>query len=599
MLNTIHDLINKKGFEYTKKLLSEELVISEKIDTYRILFEKKDGKLKFYKKDNTEINLIERVLTNLWEDAIIELSIILDKSELLEGYRYGLAYSPVTKPLRLEYKKIPKYILTDIILKENNRVKDILDYTEVKKWSEELKLGRPPVIFEGKLSEEAIDLLFEYDKKTTEKSLEEILGNMYSGENIIKGVIIKSKDKLIQVNSFEYDILNESDNNKEQTRDFYDITMISISNFIETYKLPMKKFTEDKDKSYLSTVSEIFNDYITNNRVDEKLDHQFLEPPTFGYLGDLNLLLLENKKTISILEKGNKVHESIFRIMLSLFRKYKTNTSNLLDDEILEKLNVFTYLMNQSLGIDLGNVPEINKVTNILNESENIVVKTYNKKTDNNDITTMSIISSIQNAFTTKAKSIKAGKIKSVIYLIDSNPITSEHINNIEKIYETYKIPIVLGTVLTDEKLDGNSFYISDDLKKAQIESIYNTHSDKIIGIFFLEDWSLKDIFEFCRPDYEPMVIITEPGAKSEIILQLFFEEEVMGKRLGVNDNFNIGEMENTTHNLLFRSIEDNDATKFKELTPAVIWNFYDKIFSEYNEWAGIVPKQFELNKFN
>ncbi len=600
MLNTINDLIKKKGLEYVKNLLSEDLIITEKLDTYRILVEKKDNEIKFYKKDNTEINLIERVLTNLWEDAIIELSIILNEKELPENYRFGIAYSPVIKPLRLKYEKIPKYILTDVVIKENNKVKDILNLTEVTQWSKQLSLGRPPVIFEGKLNEETINKLFNYSNNEIQDKLQDIIGYSYSNEDLIEGIIINSKNKLIQIPTYEFKILNENYNKKEKSRDFYDITMISISNFIEQYKLPILENINNSDEAYLEIISNMFNEYINSNKIDEKLNHEFLEPPTFGYLGDLNLLLLKNKETISILEKGNKVHESIFRIMLSSFRKYKTKLSNLLNESHLEKLNIFTYLLNINLKNNLGPVPNLEKKSNKLLESksENIVIKTYNKKIKTDDLTTMSIISSIQSAFNTKAPTIKKGKTKCVVYLIDANPVTSDHINNINQIAETFNLPIIIGTFLTDNKLNGKGFHLSDELKKVQLQSILTTYSNKVSNIFFLEEWNLKDIFEYTRPEYEPVSIISEEGTKSELVLQLYFEEEIMGKRLGIDKNFNIGEMPNSIHNLVLRSIEDNNATNFKELTPMIIWNFYDTIIAEYKEWAGIVPKQFELNKF-
>jgi len=65
MLNTIKTTLKKRGSEYVNKFLSEEVTITEKLDTYRILFENKNGELNFYKKDNSDLNLIERVLTNI------------------------------------------------------------------------------------------------------------------------------------------------------------------------------------------------------------------------------------------------------------------------------------------------------------------------------------------------------------------------------------------------------------------------------------------------------------------------------------------------------------------------------------------------------
>jgi len=171
MLNTIQMVLEKRGPEYLNQLLSNEVIVTEKIDTYRILFENVNGKLKFFKKDNTEINLIERVLTNIWEDAIIELSIILHNEDLPEGLCFGVAYTPVNKPIRLTYKNLPKYVLTDVT-KRNPSTKKVIesyDVDDVNEWAAKLHLGRPPVIFKGKLSDIQKEKLIEYAKGNYEK----------------------------------------------------------------------------------------------------------------------------------------------------------------------------------------------------------------------------------------------------------------------------------------------------------------------------------------------------------------------------------------------------------------------------------------------
>ena len=96
---------------------------------------------------------------------------------------------------------------------------------------------------------------------------------------------------------------------------------------------------------------------------------------------------------------------------------------------------------------------------------------------------------------------------------------------------------------------------------------------------------------EYCRPDYEPVVIITDQGKKSEMTLQLFFEEEIMGGRINVTDKFNIGELENEDRLAAFRAIEDNNYSLFNELTPHSIHNLMDNVFSEYRLWSGQIIK--------
>jgi len=71
-----------------------------------------------------------------------------------------------------------------------------------------------------------------------------------------------------------------------------------------------------------------------------------------------------------------------------------------------------------------------------------------------------------------------------------------------------------------------------------------------------------------------------------------------MGGRIGVDRNFNIGEMENKDKLTAFRTIEDNAVINFKEVTPESVWGYFNTMVSEYRKWNGSVPEQFKENKF-
>jgi len=140
-------------------------------------------------------------------------------------------------------------------------------------------------------------------------------------------------------------------------------------------------------------------------------------------------------------------------------------------------------------------------------------------------------------------------------------------------------------------KMEGKEFHASDDLIRAQMQALLNDNNQLIPGFGLLVSWSLTEIFEFCRPDYEPVVVITDKGKKSEMTLQLYFEEEIMGGRINVEDKFNIGELENEDRLSAFRAIEDNNYSLFNELTPKPIHNLLDQMFSEYRLWSGQILK--------
>jgi hypothetical protein len=602
MLNTLEMVLKKRGPEYLNQLLNEEIVITEKLDTYRILFENVNGELKFFKKDNTELNLVERVITNIWEDAIIELSIILHESELPEGISFGVAYTPVNKPIRLNYEKLPKYVLTDVTKRnpETKKVIESYDYDEVMEWAQKFNLGRPPIIFQGKLSEEQKSRLIEYGKGNYEdgSKIEDIIGKSYSGSDIIEGIIIKSADQLFQITTYEFGILNETYEKIESSRDFYDLTLLRINSFMDRYNYPQLR-EGSSDELYLELVCDIFNNYCKSGMITEDVDPRYLNPPSYGFSGDLNLLLLNNHDTIKILEKGNKIHESVFKIMLSSFRKYK-KPFGLLSESHVQKFNTYVYFINEKIkGPHLGTIPQVELITEgkLEEDSDNIVVKVVGDRIKT-DVDNMKIIASVQKAFKPVAPKLVKGKEKCVIYLTDPQPFTNTQEENIRNLARVWKCPVLIGFVKGKMRLDGDKFHLSDQVKKAQLEAFADANEKIVPAFFSIDSWDLVEIFQHARPKYEPIAVITDKDKKSELSLQLYFEEQVMGGRIGVEKDFNIGEMDNRDSLTAFRTIEDGLFYSFKELTPQPSWGFFDMMVSEYKEWNGSVPKQFQENKF-
>jgi hypothetical protein len=602
MLNTLKTVLQKRGPKALNQLLNEEIIITEKLDTYRILLENVNGELKFFKKDNTELSLVERVLTNIWEDAIIEMSIILNDIELPDGLSFGIAYTPVNKPIRLNYEKLPKYILTDITKRDpvSRKVVESFDYDEVNAWAARLSLGSAPILFQGKLSEEQKQKLIQYGRGDFEgaEKLEEIIGKSYSGSDIIEGVIIKSGEQLFQIQTYEFQILNENYQRVESSRDFYDLTLLRINAFMDNYSYPQLR-EGASDVLYLELICDIFNNYCRNGNISEDIDPRYLNPPSYGYSGDLNLLLINNRDTIDILEKGNKIHESVFKIMLSSFRKYK-RPFGLLSEDHTQKFNTFVYLINEKIGgSDLAKIPQ----TGLLNESridersDNIVVNAVSDRI-RTDVDNMKIIASLQKAFRPIAPKLVKGKEKCVVYLTNPQPFTNAHKENIENMARVWKVPVILGFVKWDMRMDGEKFHLSDDVRRAQIEAFADANSKLVPSFFAVDSWDLTEIFQNARPKYEPIAVITDKDKKSEFSLQLYFEEQVMGGRLGVEKDFNIGEMDVKDKLTAYRAIEDKLFYTFKELTPQPVWGFFDLMVSEYLEWNGSVPKQFQQNKF-
>jgi len=594
-LNTLATLIQKRGKDYANKSLDKEVIITEKLDVFRIMFEQKDNQLKFYKSDNTEIDIITRTLDNIWESALIEIPTIIGNTKLPEGIRFGVAYTPVERPLRIPYTNLPRYILTDMSKRKNNKVVESYDYKEITEWAGLLCMGRPPVIFEGKLNEEQKRLLIAYDTKqydgecdTFSEMVTKTLKSSYSKEDIIEGIVIKEGKNLYQIISYEFDLLNESHKNAISSRDFYDIVLLSINDFMENYKFP-KLVSESTDETYIEIVSDIFEKYCKTEKISKSFEPGYLESPQFGHSGNLNKRFIKNKQALKYIE-SSKIYEALYRVFLSSFRKYK-KPYGLLTESVVDKFNSF-------VGIIADKTNEKLELT-ILNEklSDNITVKALKRRIPN-DIDNMRVIASVQRAFNPPQYNIPQGEKRVAIYLTSFKPFTSAQMTNIEQIHNKWNVPVLLAAVSNENVLKGNDFHLSDGVILSQMKSLSNFNKSLIPSYMMLNTWSLREIFQFCRPHYEPLLVITDTGKKSEMVLQLFYEEEIMGGKINVLDEFNIGEMLNKEAISAYRSIEDGNGVYFMEQTPKSIHSFYDNMINEFRSWEGAVLDQFEPTKY-
>ena len=607
-LNTIASVLNKRGQSYVDKLLSDEIIITEKLDTFRILFEQKDGELVFYKKDNSPITLVERTLNDIWESALLEIPTLIGETTIPEGIMFGVAYTPVERPLRIPYTNLPRYILTDMTKrhKETKKVLESYDYDEVKEWAGILCMGRPPVLFEGKLNEEQKRLLIAYDTKeydgefdTFSEMVTRTLKTSYSKSDIIEGIVIKSGRNLLQITSYEFDLLNEAyRKSNSNSRDFYDIVLLGITKFMDGYKFPEIR-SEKLDEMYIEIVSDMFVNFCESESISEGLEPKYLTSPQYGHEGQLNKRFILNEKALEFINE-DPIYEALFRVFISSFRKYK-KPYGLLSETVVDKFNTYVGVISNMTHEEFklneyvdGYINEMSKYSP-LNEygSKNITVRTL-KRRQPTDIDNMRVVASIQSAFTPEYNNIPQGEKNVAVYLTSFQPFTNAQMTNIEQIHNQWNVPVIIAAVSEKRETRGHEFHLSDGIVSGQMKSMSNFNKSLIPSYMLLNTWSLREIFEFCRPHYEPLIVFVDKGKKSEMALQLFYEEEIMGGKINVLEEFNLGEMENKDAPAAYRAIEDGNGTYFMEMTPQAVHNFYDSIINEYRTWEGAIPIQFK-----
>ena len=279
-IQLLRDIYEKKGAAETRKLINGNVTVTEKLDAHRFSFQiNKDKSISFYKKnDNRPLTKVDRVISDLYERAIAHIENV--PSHILknvpQGMRFGFAYFPSEKPLRISYKFKPKnnLVLTDITMRnEKGKVKKVHeDVSFLNRWADVLNTSRPPVLFKGVLEMGQADMIMSMingNKKTSAffaEHIESIFGKTFSKNRIIEGIVIKSKSSLVQLRDPSYKIFDKA-SAKEVSRDFYDLTLLQIQSFMGKYNFPQRVDESDESDRYLHLISDAFNQFVKKKMV--------------------------------------------------------------------------------------------------------------------------------------------------------------------------------------------------------------------------------------------------------------------------------------------------------------------------------------------
>ena len=107
-IQLLRDIYEKKGAAETRKLITGNITVTEKLDAHRFSFQvNQDKSISFFKKnDNRPLTKVDRVISDLYERAIRHIDNVPSHiiKNIPEGMRFGFSYFPSDKPLRISYK---------------------------------------------------------------------------------------------------------------------------------------------------------------------------------------------------------------------------------------------------------------------------------------------------------------------------------------------------------------------------------------------------------------------------------------------------------------------------------------------------------------
>lgn len=619
------DIYRKKGKDFVDKLFDNYVTINEKLDGSAFSFEKSAGnELFYYKRNNSNpISMVDRTLAKYYEKPINYFDNLPEKikNKIPVNWRFGFEYFVSDDAQELLYDQLPKngLVLSYIHVKNNagKVVRVIQEKSDLDKWADILGVERSPILFQGVLNnEQKIQLLEFLDTakdnlsnkfKTTSFTkymisiLNPKLKKTLLNEDLdkpIEGLVIRfgSDDnntvlaKMIDPVFMELSKLKVAENVGEGN-DIYHITLMALTNFIETlnfnkYK-PTGRTYEDR---YLNFICAVFNAFVDEQGADYE-DVDFNEP---AYLKkrefDLNSEFITNKETLSNIDRSEGL-KKLFKIMLASFRKKKRKANGIFSDDVKKQFNLTIDKINSHLLQNLkesdiplfgdfltvrGREPELDDEYTSVDSDEDDEEEFIDIKPlvdlsvdDLKDTLSGEIISP---EIDPPKKNKKINKVNLVVGRFQ--PFHNGHLEMIRELYEANKLPTVIVAVHPGHNKSGNSPLtiptmrtLLDNVKKEEHEMICDY---RIIGRGFIHD-----VMDSLRPIYEP--VLWGAGLDRYDDYQKQLELNFVRKNeLDLDEKFMMMETKRHMKGEDVRTaIKDDNFGSFKSMVPASVQSIY------------------------
>lgn len=297
----------------------------------------------------------------------------LTLNEIPSGWRFGTEFFINSGPVLISYNNLPKngLVLTHIVVKNQfgDIERTIVEKEELDYWADLLGIERSPIIFQGKLSDEQkvsindfINSPYESLKSShgTQSFAKYLIGVLNPDLN--KTLLNDDLDQPIEGIVFRFgpidgsgesfsakvldpvfeDITKQNNLNKRSyfPSDIYGITLLEVMNFILDKGIDSFEFSgDDPQDRYISFTCSVFNSFIEENG-EKYLGLDFQEPEFLKQDGfESNIELINNDKTKELVSQEES-YESLFKMILSAFRKIKKKSGGFFTPGVIEQFNI-------------------------------------------------------------------------------------------------------------------------------------------------------------------------------------------------------------------------------------------------------------------
>lgn len=610
-LKKIREYFQETNINTFQKLLNNRVMVVEKISTPSFYVCRVNDKFEFYKSSNSEpLTIVDRTIMSLYEVAIKHIQ-SLDpsaKESLPHDFKFGFEYMPEEKVSHFSYTKTPynNLILTHIQqLNESGKAKKtIIDPIIIKKWATVLDVEPQKVIFDGTLSllqkEKLVSVLSMNDKefsakydylKETEKMTsftKEIykIFNPNAHATFLQEDLDSEIDGLIlnfvegkKIHSYKLeDFIRQPLNEGRESSHIYQITVADILEYFISYNFSQVQLVEETmDLRYIELMSVVFNEYVAKNA--SKYIGVNFESADFSNAESfkINTNFINNEKTLRHI--SNEVLSELFKITLGTFRKKRTKSSDIINDDMMRQMNEI--------------IDKIEQIVFHENTDENSIYDYKNFMLHNKIKTKMNLNEAL------KINHGEQGAQPVNMFVGRFQPFTLGHAKVLETIHKQNGYPVVVFLVKSKTTKKGDEFSRPYD-EKLQVEMFKNVQKQYsfLKEIIVVPSAAIDMMFNELRPKYEPVLWGTGTDRMKAYGYQV--NNDSYRDQLNVRKDFGLYEIprddEAISATKVRNAMLDGDAAAFKAMTPKSIHKMYNTLKAQLEKSMALVTASKDID---
>ena len=587
-----------------QKLLNNRLMVVEKISSPSFYVRRTNDKFEFYKSSKSEpLTIVDRTMMSLYEVAIKHIQSLSSdsKKELPSNFKFGFDYLPETNVSEYEYSEVPhnNLILTHIQqLTEAGKVKKtIIDPVIINKWAGILEVQAQEVVFDGVLDQtqksklikllemndkefsQSFDYIVETDMQTSfTKEIYKIF-NPNATKTVLQEDLEKEIDGLIlnfiegtKVSSYKLeDFIRQPLNENRESSHMYQITIADLLEFVSAFNFDEVQLKEESaDTRYIELMSAVFNEYIKENSskfIGVNFESaEFSKSKSFS----LNPNFIKNETTLK--HVSNEVLAELFKITLGTFKKKRTKTSDILNDDMMNKLNQM--------------VEKISEVVFVENTNELSIYDYRNFMLHNKIKASMDLNEAL------KVDHTEQGKQPVNIFVGRFQPFTLGHAKVLEAIHKENGLPVIVFLIKSKTKKKGDEFKrpYSEDLQVQMFKNVQKQYKF-LKDIIVLPSAAIDQMFNALRPQYEPVLWGTGTDRIKAYGYQV--NNDSYRDQLNARADFSLYEIPRSDDNISATKVRnamlDGDEKAFRSMTPKAVHKMYGTLKAELEKSMQLV----------